>query len=260
MMKLDRPLCVFDLEATGVDVNQDRIVEICVLRLEPGGQETLFESLVDPGAPIPPEATAVHKITNDMVRGQPTIKDLAPKILDVFEGADVSGFNAVKFDVPMLTAELKRAGFDFPLAGRRFADSFTIFARKERRDLSAAYKFYCGKELSGAHRAEADVRASAEVLFAQVERYADLPKDMEGLSAFCSQVDASRVDAEGKFVWRNGEATFGFGNKHKGKTLREVIASDRSYINWMIEKGSFSAEVIKICKDAVAGVYPVKKS
>ena len=102
MMKLDRPLCVFDLEATGVDVNQDRIVEICVLRLEPGGQETLFESLVDPGAPIPPEATAVHKITNDMVRGQPTIKDLAPKILDVFEGADVSGFNAVKFDVPML--------------------------------------------------------------------------------------------------------------------------------------------------------------
>jgi DNA polymerase-3 subunit epsilon len=260
MMKLDKPLCVFDLEATGVDVNQDRIVEVCVLRFEPDGRETLLQSLVDPGVPIPPEATAVHKITNDMVRGQPTIKDLAPRLLEAFEGADLSGFNAAKFDVPMLTAELKRAGFDFPLAGRRVADSFTIFARKERRDLAAAYKFYCGKEISGAHRAEADVRATAEVLFAQVERYPDLPKDMEGLSAFCAQVDASRVDAEGKFVWRNGEATFGFGNKHKGKTLREVIASDRGYVNWMIDKGAFSAEVIKICKDALAGVYPAKRS
>jgi DNA polymerase-3 subunit epsilon len=259
MMKLDRPLCIFDLEATGTDVNQDRIVDICVLRVAPDGTETLFQSLVNPGVPIPPEATAVHKITDDMVASEPTLKDLAPKILEIFDGADVSGFNAAKYDIPLLTNELKRAGFDWPSAGRRVADSFTIFARKERRDLTAAYKFYCGKDLSGAHRAEADVRAAAEVLFAQVERYADLPKDMEGLNAFCTQVDASRVDAEGKFVWRNGEAAFGFGNKHKGKTLREVVASDRGYINWMIEKGAFSADVIKICRDALAGVYPAKK-
>jgi DNA polymerase-3 subunit epsilon len=260
MMKLDRPLCVFDLEATGTDVNQDRIVDICVLRLEPDGSEKLFQSLVNPGVPIPPEATAVHKITDDMVAAEPTLKDLAPKILEIFDGADLSGFNAAKYDVPLLANELKRAGFDWPLAGRRMADTFTIFARKERRDLTAAYKFYCGKDLSGAHRAEADVRAAAEVLFAQVERYEDLPKNMEGLAAFCAQVDASRVDAEGKFVWRNGEAAFGFGNKHKGKTLREVVASDRGYINWMIEKGSFSPDVIKICRDALAGVYPAKKS
>jgi DNA polymerase-3 subunit epsilon len=260
MMKLDRPLCVFDLEATGTDVNQDRIVDICVLRVAPDGQETLFQSLVNPGVPIPPEATAVHKITDDMVASEPTLKDLAPKILEIFDGADVSGFNAAKYDIPLLTNELKRAGFDWPSEGRRVADSFTIFARKERRDLTAAYKFYCGKDLSGAHRAEADVRAAAEVLFAQVERYADLPKDIAGLSAFCSQVDASRVDAEGKFVWRNGEAAFGFGNKHKGKTLREVVASDRGYVNWMIEKGAFSPDVIKICRDALAGVYPAKKN
>jgi len=260
MMKLDRPLCVFDLEATGTDPLNDRIVDVCVLRLEPGGKETLFQSLVDPCVKIPPEATAIHKITDAMVSGQPTIKDLAPKLLDVFEGADISGFNAVKYDVPLLNAELKRAGYEWPLAGRRMADSFTIFARKERRDLTAAYKFYCGKDLSGAHRAEADVRAAAEVLFAQVERYADLPKDMAGLDAFCTQVDASRVDAEGKFVWRNGEAAFGFGNKHKGKTLRDVVAADRGYIHWMVDKGNFSADVIKICKDALAGVFPVKKS
>lgn len=259
MMKLDKPLCVFDLEATGTDVAQDRIVDVCVLRFEPDGRETLLSSLVDPGVPIPPEATAIHKITDAMVSGQPTIKDLAPRLLDIFEGADLSGFNAAKYDVPLLTNELKRAGFDWPLAGRRMADSFTIFARKERRDLTAAYKFYCGKDLSGAHRAEADVRASAAILFAQVERYADLPKDIAGLDAFCAQVDASRVDAEGKFVWRNGEAVFGFGNKHKGKSLRDVIRDDRGYIEWMINKGNFSPDVIRICRDALVGTYPAKK-
>lgn len=257
-MKLDRPLCVFDLEATGVDAAQDRIVDVCVLRLEPDGRETVFSSLVDPGVPIPPEATAIHKITDEMVRGQPAMKDLAPRLLELFEGADLSGFNAAKFDIPMLAAELRRAGFDWPLAGRRVADSFTIFARKERRDLTAAYRFYCGKDLSGAHRAEADVRAAAEVLFAQVERYPDLPKDMEGLHAFCSQVDPGRVDADGKFVWRNGEAAFAFGNKHKGRTLREVIATDRGYVSWMIEKGNFSVEVVRICRDALEGRFPAR--
>jgi len=259
MMKLDRPLCVFDLEATGTDVAQDRIVDVCVLRREPDGGETTFSSLVDPGVPIPPEATAVHKITDEMVRGQPTIKDLAPRLLDLFAGADVSGFNAAKYDIPLLTNELKRAGFDWPAAGRRVVDSFTIFARKERRDLTAAYKFYCGKDLSGAHRAEADVRAALEVLFAQVDRYADLPKDVAGLDAFCSAVDPSRVDAEGKFVWRNGEAAFSFGNKHKGKTLREVVKSDPSYLSWMVDKGNFSPDVVRIVREALAGKFPAKK-
>jgi DNA polymerase-3 subunit epsilon len=258
-LKLDRPLCVFDLEATGTDVNQDRIVDVCVLRREPDGTEAAFSSLVDPGVPIPPEATAIHRITNDMVRGQPTIKDLAPRLLEVFDGADLCGFNAAKYDIPLLTIELKRAGFDWPLAGRRVADAFTIFARKERRDLTAAYKFYCGKDLSGAHRAEADVRATAEILFAQVERYADLPRDMAGLDAFCSAVDPSRVDADGKFVWKNGEAAFGFGNRHKGKTLREVVAVDRSYVSWMVEKGNFSPDVVRICREALEGKFPAKK-
>lgn len=260
MMKLDRPLCVFDLEATGTDVNQDRIVDVCVVRREPDGTETVFASLVNPGVPIPPEATAIHKITDAMVSAEPTLKDLAPKLLSIFEGADISGFNAVKYDIPLLTNELKRAGFDFPLTGRRVVDSFTIFQRKERRDLTAAYKFYCGKDLSGAHRAEADVRATVEILFAQVDHYADLPKDMAGLDAFCNAVDPGRVDADGKFVWRNGEAAFNFGNKHKGKTLREVVAQDRGYINWMVDKGNFSADTVRICREALEGNFPAKKA
>ncbi|MDE2490777.1 MAG: 3'-5' exonuclease [Elusimicrobia bacterium] len=259
MMKLDRPLCVFDLEATGTDVAQDRIVDVCILRFGPDGRETVLSELVDPGVPIPAEASAIHRITDEMVRGKPTIKDLAPRLLDILEGADLSGFNAARYDIPLLAAELKRAGFDWPLEGRRIVDSFTIFARKERRDLTAAYKFYCGKDLSGAHRAEADVRATAEVLWAQVERYPDLPKDVAGLHAFCAQIDPGRVDADGKFVWKGGEAAFGFGGKHKGRLLRDVAREDPGYLDWMIHKGSFSADVTRICREARAGKFPAKK-
>ncbi len=260
MMKLDRPLCVFDLEATGTDVMQDRIVDVCVVRYEADGTQSVFSSLVNPGVPIPPEATAIHHITDAMVAAEPTIKDLAPKLLEIFDGADLSGFNAGRYDIPLLHNELKRAGFEWVLTGRRIVDAFTIFQRKERRDLTAAYKFYCGKDHSGAHRAEADVRATAEILFAQVERYADLPKDVAGLDAFCNAVDPSRVDADGKFVWKSGEAAFGFGNKHKGKTLREVVTMDRGYISWMVDKGNFSADVVRICREALEGTFPVKKA
>jgi DNA polymerase-3 subunit epsilon len=259
MMKLDRPLCVFDLEATGTDPNQDRIVDVCVIRYEPDGTETVLSSLVDPGVPIPAEATAIHKISDDMVRGQPTIKDLAPRLLGAFADADISGFNAARYDIPLLAAELKRAGYDWPLEGKRIVDSFVIFQRKERRDLTAAYKFYCGKDLSGAHRAEADVRATAEVLWAQAEHYPDLPKDVAGLAAFCAQIDPGRVDADGKFVWRAGQAAFGFGGKHKGKLLKDVAREDPSYLDWMVNKGSFPPAVVAICRDALKGKFPEKK-
>ncbi len=259
MIKLDRSLCVFDLEATGTNVLEDRIVDICVLRREPDGSETVFSSLVNPGVPIPPEASAIHHITDAMVQDQPRLSDLAPKILAIFKDADLSGFNAARYDIPLLAAEFKRFGVDWPEAGKRVVDSFAIFARKERRDLSAAYKFYCGKELTGAHRAEADTRATAEILWAQAERYPDLPQDVAGLEAWCNQIDPSRVDSDGKFVWKNGEAAFGFGNKHKGKTLREVVRADRGYFAWMIEKGNFSADVVRICREALEGKFPEKK-
>lgn len=259
MIKLERPLCIFDLEATGVNPLEDRVVDVCVLRKNPDGTEDVFSSLVNPGVPIPAEASAIHKITDDMVKDQPRMIDLAPKLLEIFAGADVGGFNAAKYDIPLLAAELKRCGFDWPNAGTKVVDSFVIFARKERRDLTAAYKFYCKKDLTGAHRAEADVRATAEILWAQAEHYADLPKDVAGLDAWCSQIDPSRVDADGKFVWKGGEAAFGFGGKHKGKTLREVVRSDPGYLRWMVDKADFSAAVKKICSDALEGNFPLKK-
>jgi DNA polymerase III subunit epsilon len=259
MISLDRPLCVFDLEATGTDVLQDRIVDVCVLRLEPGGGETKFSSLVNPGSPIPKEATDIHGITDAMVANEPRFKDLVPRLLEIFEGADLSGFNAAKYDIPLMSAEFKRAGTDWPAPGRRVIDAYVIFARQERRDLTAAYKFYCGKTLEGAHRAEADTLATAEILQAQVKRYADLPKDSAGLGNWCAQTYPDRVDAEGKFIWKAGEAAFGFGNKHRGKSLREVAVADPSYLSWMIEKGNFSPEVAALCRQALLGKFPVKK-
>ncbi|MBI4370723.1 MAG: 3'-5' exonuclease [Elusimicrobia bacterium] len=260
MIKLDRALCVFDLEATGVDPLNDRIVDVCVLRREPDGQETVFSELVDPGVPIPPEAASVHGITDAMVAGRPSFKDLAPRLLAALAGADLSGFNAVKYDVPLLAAEFKRVGVDWPAADVRVVDSFVLFSRKQPRDLGAAYAFYCGKSLAGAHRAEADTRAAAEVLWAQLDRYPDLPRDVPGLQAWCAQrkPNDSRVDEEGKFAWRHGEAVFAFGNKHKGKTLREVARADPGYLTWMAEKGSFRPDVAAICREALKGNFPRK--
>lgn len=261
-MRLQRPLAVFDLEATGTNPLEDRVVDVCVLVLSPGGSETVFSSLVNPGLPIPPEASAVHKITDAMVKDAPRFADLAPRLLGLFEGADLCGFNALKYDVPLLSAEFGRIGHAWPKDGVAVIDAFVIFARKERRDLSAAYKFFCGKDLAGAHRAEADTRATAEILRAQLKRYPDLPQDAAGLAAWCAQKDANdnRVDAEGKFVWRNCEPAFNFGNKYKGKSLREVARKDPGYITWMIEKGSFAPEVVALCRGALEGRIPSKKA
>lgn len=255
-MKTDRPLVFFDLEATGVSPLDDRIVDIALIRRGPDGAEDSFCSLVNPGVPIPKDAVAIHHITDEMAASAPSLKELAPKILGFIGTADLGGFNILKYDVPLLQTELKRAGFELKLEGRRLVDAFAIYQKMEPRNLGAAYKLYCGKSIENAHRAEADARASFEVFDAQLKRYAELPQDADGIAAFCAPKDA--VDREGKFVWRNGEVVFGFGGKHRGKTLREVVATDRSYINWMVDKGSFSADVVKLCRDALMGSLPAR--
>jgi len=155
----------------------------------------------------------------------------------------------------MLTAELKRAGYELKLEGRRLVDAFTIFQKMEPRNLGAAYKFYCAKTMENAHRAEVDARASFAVFEAQIERYEALPKDMNGLANFCASRDAKGVDGEGKFVWRNGEAAFNFG-KHRTLTLREVAAREPSYIEWLMRAERTTPELAKICKDALSGKFP----
>jgi len=256
--KLDRPLVFLDLETTGTDIVSDRIVDVALIRKDPGGMEGVFSSLVDPGMPIPPEATAVHKISDEMVKGQPTFKELAPKLLAFIGDADLGGFNAAKFDIPMLVAEFKRAGFDFPVKGRRVLDAFTIFQRKEPRNLAAAYKFYCGKTLEGAHRAEADAKASLEIFWAQLDRYPDLPRDFQELSDQLNAQDPRYVDAERKFSWRNGQAVFNFG-KHKTVPLEDVAKRHPDYLQWLMGTPQASPELIQICRDALSGKYPVKK-
>ena len=257
MISLQKPLVFFDLEATGIAPTEDRIVDIAILRREPDGREECFSSLIDPGVPIPAETTAIHHISDEMVRGQPTFKDLAPKILEFMGDADLGGFGIIKYDIPMLTSEFKRAGMVFPLEGRRIVDALTIFHRREPRNLSAAYKFYCGQPLPGAHRAEPDARASSSVFWAQLARYPDLPKDIEGLSAYCQARDAKNVDSEGKFVWRNGKASFNFG-KHRTLTLEHVAMREPSYLEWLMKAEKTTPELAQICREALMGKFPAK--
>jgi DNA polymerase-3 subunit epsilon len=233
-------------------------VDVALLRREPDGGESVFSSLVDPGVPIPIEASDVHHITDDMVRGQPTFKDIAPKLIAFIGDADLGGFNVGKFDIPLLAAEFKRAGFEFSAKGRRVLDAFTIFQRKEPRNLSAAYKFYCGKNLEGAHRAEADAKASFEIFESQLARYPDLPKDFDSLSEMLNAKDPRFVDAERKFMWRNGQAAFAFG-KHRGLSLEEVSKRDPGYLDWLMGTPQATPELVQICGEARKGRYPVKK-
>ena len=259
MIQINRPLVFFDLEATGISPENDRIVDIALVKRQPDGSETFFSSLVNPGLPIPREASAVHHISDEMVVGAPSLRELAPRLLDFLGDADIGGFNVAKYDVPMLQAELKRAGFELKLDGRRIIDAQVIYHKMERRTLAAAYRFYCGKPLPDAHRAEPDARASLEVFWAQLDRYGELPKDMDGLAEFCSARDPGKVDGEGKFVWRNGEAAFNFG-KHRTSTLREVVAKERGYVEWLMRAERTTPELAKICQEALSGRFPSPKT
>lgn len=251
-----KPLVFFDLEATGTNAMLDRIVDIALVKRLPDGTETSFSSLVNPGGPIPKESSDIHHITDDMVRSAPSFRELVPSVLEFIAGCDLGGYNVLKYDIPLLQAEFKRAGHELPLEGRAIVDAFVIFSRMEPRTLSAAYKLYCNKPLPDAHRAEPDARAALEVLLGQVERYADLPKDVAGLAAFCNARDPKNVDAQGKFVWRNGEAAFNFG-KHRSLTLKEICSKDPSYVRWLMGAEQTTPELAKICENALAGKFPV---
>lgn len=230
-LKLYKPLCVFDLETTGTQVAKDRIVEISILKVNPDASRESRTWLVNPGLPIPPETSAIHGITDEKVKDAPTFKEIASKVMDMIAGTDLGGFNSNRFDVPLLAEELLRAGLDFDLSKFKLVDAQTIFHKMEPRNLTAAYQFYCKKELVNAHSAEADVLATFEVLDAQVGHYNDLPNDITSLSEISSH--HKFADLAGFIAFDKEEKeTFTFG-KYKGQRVKEVFQKDLGYYGWI---------------------------
>jgi len=253
-LALDRPLIFFDLETTGTDPATDRIVEISVLRVSPGGARESKTRRINPERAIPAEATAVHGIRDEDVRDEPTFRQIARGLLEFLGDADLAGFNVVRFDLPLLDREFRDCGLELGLGARRVIDAMTIFHRMERRDLSAAVQFYLGRSHAGAHAAEADVAATAEVLEAQLERYPDLPGSVAELDAWMRGGRLPGVDRSGKFVWQDGEAVLAFG-KHQGKPLRRVAREDPGYLEW-VAKSDFPPDAKQVAADALAGRFP----
>lgn len=243
-LNLTKPIIFFDLETTGVNFQNDRIVEISYIKVFPNGTEESKTIRVNPGRPIPPEATAVHHITDADVANERHFKDIAREIARTFQGCDIGGFNSNKFDLPLLQEEFIRAGVDdFDPSRCRLIDVQTIFHKMEQRTLIAAYKFYCNKDLTEAHSANADTRATYEVLKAQLDRYPELKNDMDFLANFSTQ--RKGVDLAGRIVYDDqGREVFNFG-KHKGKTVDEVFASDRNYCDWM-QNSDFAADTKRV--------------
>ena len=238
-LHLKRPLVVFDLETTGTSVNLDRIVEFSFIKVMPEGTETIKTIRFNPGIPIPLEVSLIHGIYDDDVKDAPLFKLKAKELAEEFMGCDFAGFNSNKFDFPLLVEEFLRAGVEFDVENRKFVDAQRIFHMMEQRTLTAAYKFYCNKELINAHSAEADTIATLEVLKAQIERYENLENDVDFLHNFTKQ--DKNVDLAGRIIYNiDGIPVFNFG-KHKGKLVLDVFKTDFGYYDWMMN-GDFAED------------------
>lgn len=242
-LNLKNPIIFFDLETTGLNITHDKIVEISYIKVYPNGEEEEKTLRINPGCHIPEEATAVHHITDEDVKDAPLFKDVAKNLSKVFEGCDIAGFNSNRFDVPMLSEEFMNAGITIDLSRRKFVDVQTIFHKMEQRNLVAAYKFYCDKDLTDAHSASADTRATYEVLKAQLDRYPDLKNDVDYLSDFSSQ--KKNVDLMGRIVYNEKQQeVFNFG-KYKGVLVEEVLRKDPGYYAWMMQ-GDFAQDTKRV--------------
>lgn len=238
-LNLKRPLIVFDLETTGLSVTTDRIIELSYIKLLPNGSNTQVTQRFNPGIPIPPQASAIHGIYDNDVAEMPFFKDKAHELVKEFAGCDFGGYNSNKFDFPLLVEEFIRCGIDFDTDNRKFIDAQRIFHIMEPRTLSAAYKFYCEKELVNAHSAAADTHATLEILMSQIQKYPELKNDIDFLHAFSGQ--SNNVDLAGRIQLNDKkEAVFNFG-KHRNKKVIDVFKVEPSYYKWMMD-GDFALE------------------
>jgi DNA polymerase-3 subunit epsilon len=231
-LNLNKSICFFDLETTGINITKDRIVEISILKVNPDGSEEKKTWLVNPEMQIPPQVVAVHGITNEKVANEPTFNELAKEVNTWIKDSDLGGFNSNRFDIPLLAEEMLRAGIDFDMKNRQSVDVQTIFHKMEQRTLTAAFKFYCDRSLEDAHSAEADTMATYEVLKAQLDRYEELENDTKFLADFSSRkkladfADFIAYDAD-------GDECFSFG-KHKGKKVTEILEKEPGYFGWLL--------------------------
>ena len=243
---LSRPLCFFDLETTGTNIQEDRIVQIAILKLFPDGTEKVYQQYVNPGIPIPYEATKVHNITDERVKHEPNFRDVAPRVIEFIKDCDLAGFNVSSYDIPLLSQEIRRAGFDLEKGSYKEVDVMKIFHRKEPRNLTGALKFYCGEVLEDAHDALEDVKATKKVLLSQLEKYHDIEPNVD----FIHQTFTDAFLDYNRKIKRNenGEPTLTFG-KYRHKTVLEVYQKDPKYLNWIIEKSDFPEDTKRILKE-----------
>lgn len=233
---LNRPVAFIDLETTGINITTDKIIEIAIVKVFPDGTTQSKRRLINPEMPIPAEATAIHGITDEMVKDAPVFKQVANEIKQFLNNCDLGGYNSNRFDIPMLAEEFLRAGMELDMENRKLLDVQKIFHLMEQRTLSAAYKFYCNKILEDAHSAESDAAATWEILQAQIERYTHLGNTIEDILKIIGEEEW--IDFSRRFIKLNGIEVFNFG-KHKGKPVAEVLKTEPQYYDWMM-KGDFS--------------------
>ena len=246
-LRLQRPIIFFDLETTGTNITHDRIVEISIIKVLPSGEEQERTRRINPEMPIPAEATAIHHITDADVANEPTFRQLAKSLAEIFADCDIAGFNSNRFDIPLLLEEFHRAGIVLDLSKTRFVDVQTIYHKMEPRNLSAAYKYYCGQDLEAAHSANADTRATLEVLKAQLDKYPELTNDVKALSEFSCH--NRHVDFAGRLIYNDAnKEVINFG-KYKGQLAEDVLRRDPGYYSW-VQQGDFQQNT----KDAFARI------
>lgn len=255
-LNLEKPIAIIDIETTGLNKQNDRIVDICIIKIFPDGTKETFQEILNPEIPIPQEATKVHGITDSDVVGKPTFKEIAPRVINFIDGCDWCGFNLINFDLGLIESEFNRVGVSYSSEGRKVIDVLKIYYKLEPRDLSSAYLKYCGEILENAHKAEEDAKATIKVLESQLGEHIELPRDVSELHELCSPKDPSWIDKEGKIKWFNNKAVINFG-KNRGKTLEDMQKDDPSYFQWIIG-ADFSIEVKNIVKSAINGEFPKK--
>jgi len=234
-IQLEKPLCVFDLETTGLNISKDRIVQIAILKIHPSGKKEELNLLINPEMNISDSNSAIHGVTNEMVKDAPTFKDAGSEIVAFIGTSDLAGYNSNKFDIPVLAEEFLRVDIEFDLSTKDCVDIQNIFHKMEQRTLVAAYKFYCSKELTNAHDAMADTVATWEVFEKQLEQYDNLKPKIDFLADFSRNSVHKNIDFAGRLaINENNEAIYNFG-KHKGKTIKEISVSEPGYYGWMLE-------------------------